>query len=230
MDIKTEVQLQFRTIADMSSHVRRLVAPLGRISSNLRIENINRPEERVLIIFDEERHFLSLDWSMLALVLEGGRADLKKRDGRLRFSFDLFEKVKELDGYGGLKQAIVYAWSLVPNRHSNPRAFRDTYLGENAGLDHLKPSDVSVTLEGELERELEYSISFGPFAPSKDIDRHNLVTFRNEERSFAEELESTEGLLTRVQLTASGDRIESKDIIGMIKKSDELRESLFQRS
>ena len=230
MDIKTEIQLQFKTIVDMSSHVRRLVAPLSGISSNLRIDNINRPEERVTIVFSEERHFFSLDWNMLGLVLEGGRVDLKKRDGRLRFSFDLFEKVKELDGYGGIKQVIVYAWSLIPNHHSDPRAFKEAYLGKNTEFDFLELSDVSLTLEGELEPKMEYTVNFGPFVPSKDIAEHNLLAFGDGESSFAEKLEDARGLLVRVQLTNSRDRIESKDIVEMVKRSDELRERLFRIS
>lgn len=223
--VRTDVHVQWTTITDMAAHVRRLISPYSKFGPTIRIEKVGRPEERVVIVFGEERYLLALDWSTLAFVLQGSRSDLIERHGesRLRFFFNIFDDVEKLEGYGEAKRWTVQTLSVVPSKLGDVDTFRDTFLKNHDLVRSLSLSDAGVVLNGRLEaKDLDYDISFGPFVPSKDIDKHGMIAIRGNKDTFREELEQVEGLVVRIELANEEDRIDGRGIIKMLKESDEL--------
>lgn len=212
--LKTEVQVKFNTIADMSSHTRALLAPFGRFSSNLQIQRVNRPEERVILIFEEESYILSLDWNYLGLVHQGEPMGLRSRDGLLRFFLDTLEKVQALPGYCGIEFTRVFAWGVYPGQCPDASSFRRKYFTANVPEADV---DAGIILIGQLSASRTYELNFGPYRYPNDAETHNLVVVSRRNDPYAMQLQALQGTFARVEVQAKQDRCDFELIQSMFQ-------------
>lgn len=226
--LKTEVQVNLATIADMSAHARSLLAPYRKFGSNVRILNINRPEERVQIEFKEDEYIIALDWNLLALVHQGRESDLAHGDGVLRLFLDAWQKVRVLDGFSGIDSVRTLVWYFVEDHCPTPSSFRARYL-TGISIDSMdKLADVGILLEGSLTSARRYHVTFGPFRPSTDIEAHNLLAVKQGNAAFIAQLEAMQGLILRLDVTAESSDVTFELISRMLADSRKLAQQIIQ--
>ncbi|NGP88984.1 hypothetical protein [Fodinibius halophilus] len=201
-ELKAELQIKYHTITDFSSHVRKLVSPYSSYAKNIGFENVNKPNERVLLRFPDENYIISVDWNHIAVAVSGKTKDLDKYEGKLRFMYDLIEDIRELDTFEGIEFSVFRTWDLLPNIHSDADSFRETFFTESVpSLSNT--NDCAIVIDGELtDSNLSFSTTFGPLDYPRDIERHNLSIF---ERSAFDHnnIDCTEGCLINSTLRST---------------------------
>ncbi|WP_457654108.1 hypothetical protein [Rhodocaloribacter sp.] len=217
--LKTEIQIRFDTVADMSWHARSILAPFRQFATNIQILHINRPEERVLLEFAEESHVIILDWNMLALVSQGNFSGWKKRDGLLRFFFDAFEKTKDLPSYSGIESIRVLTWSVLSDHYAEVSSFREKYFSEAVPEGD---EDAAIVVTGVWEENCTFELRFGPYQSKSDPERHNLYVFPKRNDPFAQLLDSLRGTLIRAEVSVKGESDVFKAVVDLLEKAETL--------
>jgi hypothetical protein len=100
--------------------------------------------------------------------------------GPLRFYFEILDKLLELDSFGSVEKSTLVCYDLVGSdeRHSGSiHSFSRDYLSGEVREAFGDINDTAVTVHGEISNG-KTELTFGPFIPEVDPERHSLRVFQ----------------------------------------------------
>ncbi|GIV58624.1 MAG: hypothetical protein KatS3mg042_1537 [Rhodothermaceae bacterium] len=216
--LKTEIQIRLNTVADMSWHARTILAPFRSFATNVRISNVNNPQENVIMEFAEDNYIISLDWNLLAFVSQGEFKKWDNRDGILRFFMDVFSRVKKLDSYSGIENIRVLTWSIISDHCADVLDFRKKYFSKDVPEGD---KDAAIIVIGAIE-DRTFELHFGPYLGKSDIDRHNLYFLQRMNDPYAQELQNLRGTLVRAEVKQNNITEPFQTIVNLLKEARKL--------
>lgn len=198
IEVKTELVVEYTAIINLQWVLRNLVAEYVVHSSRILIQPVDRPEEKVTLIFGDEFYIIECDWKRISFRSEGPRTSYDDENGPLRFFFEILRKLKDIDGFGKANRATLVCWDIVEEIAGalSVHDFQKAYLSEALGERFEKISDVAIELVQEMKR-VKRSLKFGFFLYAHDPDKHGLRIF---EVGNAVDFEGIEGILTSIQV------------------------------
>lgn len=163
---------------------------------NLRygIDNENTTNESIRLIFNTEAIAISFRKDGITIVFDGESKDLKNQNGVIKLFWDLYERVKKLQGYRKTtKHSLICVGVFimkedgVKNILKNPKYFSTNPFGPL--------NEFCCVYEFEKD-EKYYKFDFGNYS-EKDIKKHDLQPFKAE---FNKDLIEGFGLMCRTEI------------------------------
>ncbi|MFY0698387.1 MAG: hypothetical protein JXR11_11080 [Balneola sp.] len=176
-EVKSEFQIIFNAITDMSKYVRSIVSPYSVISPTIKFESIGRPGERAIINIPDSDTIIIIDWMTMAIIRLGVSSNLEKRDGVFSLFYDIYENISSQDYFNGIKSYHLKTWDLLPNKYNSTLLFKNEFLNSKASS-IMDIEDINLVLHGkDKAKKIDYSLQFGPFDNEVDVERHKLILF-----------------------------------------------------
>lgn len=219
IEIKSELQIHFHTITDISKYIRTIVSKYSPLVTKIEFDNVGRASERARLVMKENNAVIVLDWNILALIRPNRTESFKKSDSVNNIFFELYEEISGSNYFNGVKMSRLVLWDLLENRLPSTDVFTNHFINEKNDFSSI--NDISLTIEGNDEKGVEYLLIFGPFNSKKDIDKHNLTI----DGYFPPSLISNEGLLVN---TIISDPINTK-FDKALSNGIELKKKLFNQ-
>lgn len=197
LQIKSELQIHFHTITDISKYIRTIVSKYSPLVTKIEFDNVGRASERARLVMKENNAVIILDWNILALIRPNQTESFKKSDSVNNIFFELYEEISGSDYFNGIKMSRIVLWDLLENHLSSAGEFVNQFINERN--DFSSVNDISLTLEGSDKKGVEYLLIFEPFDADKDIEKHNLAI----DDYFTPSLISSNGLLVNTIISDS---------------------------
>ena len=237
--VKTEIQVRYSPMLQFSSVIRRLMGKYGGLDGvDLNIQNQNQLEERIIAGFQSEEYFFDCTWRRAAFAGQGRRDGYKRRDGKVRFFFDLVEDIGGLDFFTRFDALTLLAFDTIPLKMGNDMTSipekPPVPVGDfaNAFLSPRRPklsetlTDAGLTLEWEEDNPV-IRCNLGPFNPSKDIENFNLVIFESEQGPMRPDWAKVPSLLMRTEIVYSGRHLNHNTYLKCNDMRQKVVESVF---
>lgn len=219
IEIKTELILKMFTITDMSNHIRALVAPFSKISSNLSFRNVGHPTESATINLKDDLLSITSDWNYIVVRLIGKTSNLHKKEERLRHFFDIYDRIISLESYNGLESIQLNTWDLIPNKYVDLKQFRNEFIKPSKIFEEIEINDAAITFDGKIKSsKIDFNFTFGPINFPNDIVKHNLSLF---DTNVFVGMEKVEGCLVACNLSARNETFDS-DILKTLLQQKEI--------
>jgi len=177
---KTELTTEYSTIIDLQGRMRSLLSPYSQYTSRVLVQNVNRPEENLVLIFGSDNYVIECNWNQLKFTGEGRRVNYEDSTGPLRFYFEILDKLLQLDSFGKIEKATLVCHDLVGGNDRHPgsvHSFNRDYLSGEVREAFDAINDTAVTVHGDIQNG-KTELTFGPFIPEVDPERHNLRVFQ----------------------------------------------------
>lgn len=210
IQLKTELQIKYHSITDMSKHIRTIVSPYTLFATNIQFDNINHPGELAKINFVEENVMLIIDWNQIVGITIGKTQGLENRSERFHNLFELYEKVEKLPTFNNVDYIRLRTFDVLEDKFSNLEQFKSTFLNSNKLFEKLDVNDTGLIIDGSKD-EIDYSVTFGPFKKDKDISNYDLRLYGQN----ATEKEDISGCLVLTQLTLKKSKFNNELIKDM---------------
>lgn len=196
LPIKSELQIHFHTITDISKYIRTIVSKYSPLVTKIEFDNVGRASERARLVMKENNAVIIIDWNILALVRSDQTDSFKKSDSVNKIFFELYEEISGSAYFNGIKTSRILLWDLLENQLPSAEEFTNHFINERN--DFTSINDISLTLEGNDKEGVEYLLIFGPF-DIKDIEKHNLKI----DSYLPPSILSSEGLLVNTIISDS---------------------------
>jgi len=182
-NLKTHFELRYTPILDFNNVYKPIVSPflkLGQFS----IESAGSFEERIGLIFKNEKYQLDIRWDRMIFIAEGPRQDLKKTQGPLFMFFDILSKIRDSPSFGTINNCLLSEINLKEVKGDNfneiKENFKNKYLSSTATFNLPGfEEDVAVTLQFADQTGKTFKLSYGPFYPEKNYADMKLVPITN---------------------------------------------------
>jgi hypothetical protein len=238
--VKTEIQVRYDSLLEFSSVARRLMSRYTSVTQEIRIQNQNQVDERIILGAPEEGYFFDCTWERAAFVGEGERQNYRRKDGKTRFFFSLIEDISSQDFFNRFDGMAVATFDVIPlqgekisledeeigsvREITDPvvQAFSDRFLGDGLLPPRLK--DAGIILE-HREGNFQITTQFGPFLPEKDIESRDLIVFGQAGGTPNPDWAVVPSLLVRTEVIYSGTEVSHDTFL----ECDEKRENIVER-
>lgn len=225
LEIKSELQIHFNTIVDLSNYIRTIVSPYSKIAQKIEFDNISRPSERVKINIPESNTLIILDWNILAIINLGKTKELDKNSGPFKFLYNIYSEIEQKPYFYGVKQTKLLLWDLIETEQGEFDNFRRKYVSKEFRLPDYA-DDLSITIEGKNKKKnYDYNIGFGPFKDETDIEKHNLHLFGK--NIIPVEKMKGKSCLLNSNFTSHNSKFHIKQVSEMMELKEELTKSIF---
>lgn len=188
-------QIDYVHILTFRDEYRKIIAPWFAFD-NLRyaIENENTILESIRLFFQNETLAISVRKDGLTAVFEGNVGDLKNQNGVLRIFFDMYEKIKVIQGYSKTTRHFLIANSVVIKKKEEIENIlkQNTLLGKNP----FGPLDEFACVYEFVKDETTYKFHIGNYN-EKDIVTQDLMPFKT---GYNKDLVGGIGMIGRVEL------------------------------
>ena len=221
--IKTELLASYSTIVDLGGRAREIIAPYREIATGVSVQQSNRPDERVALLFEEEGYAIDLNWERIAFVGVDSRESYRDDMGPLRFFFQILGDLREDESFGEVDGFRLNTWDIFEStEYSDAESFQSEFIAGSTPNLSASVEDAAIHLESALA-----TMTFGPFRPETDIQEHNLVIFNNQLSGRRAELMRTKGVLANVTTKSeSPSATGHDDFLSLIDRRDSLMERL----
>jgi len=149
------------------------------VLSDFNINNTDAIDEYIVLTFKEEKYSIDFRWDRIIFISEGIRDDLKKAQGPLFTFFEIFGKLRALSTFGKIQTYLLAEWNLIEYEYPSEdikMKFRNIFMSPKipTKMSGLENEDASVTSTFGDSNKMFYRVTFGPFAPTKDVTNYNL--------------------------------------------------------
>lgn len=227
IEIKTEIVVSYETIIDFSSVGRSLMNKYSPFADQRKLENTNNPDERVILLFGDERYFIDCTWERIAFIAQGSRSSFRQKNGKTRFYFDLMKRISNRDEFTEFKQLKLRCFDVLESGDDSlvsPHEFGRKFLADDITTRLGDFEDASLLLESS-RGAFRIGHEFGPYRPQSDIGKHDLLAFKSPEMALWGDLQDASGLLSKLDITYSGVDIDFDTFI----EADEIRFELAKQ-
>ncbi len=219
--IKTEITVTYTPILNLSAVGRDLAAPYMVYGAEAKIQDVGRPGERIILIFEEDGFIIDFNWLRIAFLGQGSREGYDNENGPLRFFFELVAKIESLPGFGKIKELKLDTWDVIEVSEgalADPAPFKEKYLSTRSFSTKGDFEDLSLNLVYKSPSR-SWSWVFGPYKKKADWDKHDLLVFT--QRNI-DDLININGILSRVVITDVGSKANHKLYLSMYKEAKDI--------
>lgn len=213
-----QFELRYHPIFNFSSSYKDIVAPYVRNSQAFQIEDSEYGQEKVVMRYDEHQLVWEVRWDRMFFLAEGDVLSLSGKDSFAKLFFELFEKFREMTGFGSLRTVFSRMHCVVPrDSHIQPADFAESIgiksLSKQFNLRDL--DDIAITIERKFESNSALRMTYGPFNGEEDIVRHKLLPMESVELKAA--LLRTNGILVDSLVTDNVQNADYRTLADAIK-------------
>ena len=196
-NLKTQFEVRYSTLLNFKTDYKLIFAPYLK-NCEFTVNNSDTIKEYIVLVFKEEKYIIDCRWDRIVFTSEGIRDDLKKSQGPFFTFFEIFEKLKNLDAFGEIKNVLLAEWNLIEYEKSLEeikKLFRKSFLSDKSfnSTRDLPNEDFSVTFTYGDQNDKFQRCTFGPFVPKKDVANYDLIPIT---KNLSSEFEGKKGILS----------------------------------
>lgn len=214
---RVQYQINFIHIITFNYEYRSIVAPFFAMANmQYAIENHGTLEESIRLVFPDNAILIQLSKEGIIFVYEGDIAEIKKSHPIVEIFFDLYSKIKALNGYTQTNRHTVKVHDV--NISEDPKNTVSKYANQYLKINPFPPLKEFACIYNFEKDDCIYNIQAGNFSKD-DIAKYGLSPFKT---SFNMDLINGLGLMSDITITENDKTPSVSKMRNLLKKAEEV--------
>lgn len=149
-----------------------MVSPFLKLAT-FNIQGIGSPEEYIVLGFNNEPYAIDLRWDKIIFTTQRKVSSLFEKSGPTSSYFEIFERLKALDSFGQVQNALLATWWV--NESLTKERYLEKYVKKQVKVDEFDLDDIAIVEEyTNADKEL-VKVEHGFFKPEKDLQQYGII-------------------------------------------------------
>lgn len=161
-----QLEIRYNHILNFTQINRKLLAPYVKLASQIKIDNKDNLDEKIIFNFFDDDFIIIVDWDRIIFKGDGDFDLLGKANSPIEMPFlDILDKLKKLEEFGDIQNYLFIANFVSELKTSESGLNGDLsslYLTNKTNEILDKSDDFAINLEHRTEKS-EVSVTFGPY-------------------------------------------------------------------
>jgi len=138
------------------------------------MQAIGTPEEYIVLTFNNEPCAIDVRWDKIIFYTTQNKvSSLFEKNGPSSSFFEIFERLKALDSFGQVKNALLAIWWL--NESLTQPQYLEKYVKKLVNVEGFSLDDIGIIEEYTNKDKELVKVEHGLFKPDKDLPRFGIA-------------------------------------------------------
>jgi hypothetical protein len=222
-----QLEIRYNHILNFSQISRKIIAPYVKLAENLKIDNQNTVEERIILNFEKDNYIIIIGWDRILIKGQENTDMFTAKNSPFQLPFlDILNKLKNLPEFGSIKN-ILFAINYINKVNFSKEKLVEKFMEKSITPEtsHLMEgiNDIAISLENKNNGNETY-LTYGPYFGTEEISKRQIVPVKIENLGDTEFI----GIMAEYKRLITANDFTLQDFTNTVLDSKKLTNKLWK--